>query len=43
MRVLLDFLTEWFRDARAAGSNGTPRRAAIPRQDSRAGARVSVS
>jgi DNA-binding transcriptional LysR family regulator len=43
MRVLLDFLTEWFRDARAAGSNGTPRRAAIPRQDNRAGARVSVS
>jgi len=43
MRVLLDFLTEWFRDARAAGANGSPRRAAVPRPDARAPARVSVS
>ncbi len=43
MRVLLDFLTEWFRDARATGTNATQRSAAIPRQDNRAAARISVS
>ncbi len=36
MRVLLDFLTEWFKDARMSGAKGTPqRRAAAPRQDAR--------
>lgn len=39
MRVLLDFLTEWFREARSQVSNGEPRRPVLPQESA---AKVSL-
>ena len=42
MRMLLDFLTEWFRDARGKPTNGSTRKTPMP-QDIAAKVRVHVS
>ena len=42
MRMLLDFLAEWFRDARGKPTNGSTRKTPMP-QDIAAKVRVHVS
>ena len=42
MRVLLDFLADWFRDARGKPTNGSTRKTPMP-QDIAAKVRVHVS